>query len=61
MSFLQKLFGKAKPVKRIRVCVECGMPVAEHKDWCSILRTQREYEARRTAAAAVGLKPDTTS
>jgi hypothetical protein len=20
------------------------MPVAEHKDWCSILRTQREME-----------------
>jgi hypothetical protein len=50
MSFLQRLFGKGKPVKRIRICVECGMPVAEHKDWCSILRTQREYEARRRAA-----------
>jgi hypothetical protein len=22
------------------------MPVAEHKDWCSILRTQRERDAR---------------
>jgi hypothetical protein len=42
MSLIRRLFGKddaaAKP--RTRVCVECGMPVAEHKDWCSILRGQ---------------------
>ncbi len=40
MSFLNRLLGKgsaaAKP--RVRICVECGMPIAEHKDWCSILR-----------------------
>jgi hypothetical protein len=43
MSFLSKLFSKkAEPKKRIRVCVECGMPIAEHKDWCSILRGQQE-------------------
>ncbi len=42
MSFLKKLFGKAEPKQRVRVCVECGMPVAEHKEWCSILRIQRE-------------------
>ena len=47
MSFLQKLLGKkAEPKQRIRVCVECGMPVAEHKDWCSILRGQREMAAK---------------
>jgi hypothetical protein len=40
MSFLRKLFGSKAPVERIRVCSECGMPVAEHKDWCSILRGQ---------------------
>ena len=44
MSFLNRLFGKgsqgAKP--RIRICVECGMPIADHKDWCSILRGQLE-------------------
>ena len=40
MSFLDKLFSrKPKPGTRVRICVECGMPVAEHKDWCSILRT----------------------
>jgi hypothetical protein len=42
MSLIRRLFGKddaaAKP--RTRICVECGMPVAEHKDWCSILRGQ---------------------
>ena len=52
MSILQKLFSKkpdpAKP--RVRVCVECGMPVAEHKDWCSIFRTQQETD-RKSAAA----------
>ncbi len=44
MSFFKRLFGAsqetAKP--RVRVCVECGMPVAEHKSWCSILRGERE-------------------
>lgn len=44
MTLWQKLFSrKPKPGQRIRICVECGMPVAQHKDWCSILRTQQEY------------------
>jgi len=43
MGFFRRIFsGKAKPTKRVRICVECGMPVAEHKDWCSILRIQQE-------------------
>ena len=46
MSILKKLFASKAPAQRVRVCVECGMPVAEHKDWCSILRTQRERDAR---------------
>jgi hypothetical protein len=47
MTFLQKLFSKkGEPKARVRVCVECGMPVAEHKDWCSIYRTQREMDAK---------------
>jgi hypothetical protein len=33
-------------MQRVRICVECGMPVAEHKDWCSILRGQVEMERR---------------
>jgi hypothetical protein len=43
MSIFSKLFSrKSQPAQRVRICVECGMPVAEHKEWCSILRTQRE-------------------
>ena len=52
MSLFQKLFSKkgdaAKP--RVRVCVECGMPVAEHKDWCSIYRTQQEMDLKARTA-----------
>ena len=47
MSFLKRLFSRnTEPRQRVRICVECGMPIAEHKDWCSILRTQRERDAR---------------
>lgn len=47
VSLLKKLLGRAEPPKqRIRVCVECGMPVAEHKNWCSILRGQMEMQRR---------------
>jgi hypothetical protein len=50
MSLLNRLLGKADPPKtRTRICVECGMPVAEHKDWCSILRGQIEMQQRRGA------------
>jgi hypothetical protein len=41
VTILQKLFTR-KPTQRVRICVECGMPIAEHKEWCSILRTQQE-------------------
>ena len=49
MSFLKRLFASNArvPVQRVRICVECGMPVAEHKDWCSILRGQKEMERRK--------------
>ena len=46
MSIFKKLFSTA-PAQRVRVCVECGMPVAEHKDWCSIYRTQQEMAAKQ--------------
>jgi hypothetical protein len=46
MSFLKKLFGaKDEPVKRVRICVECGMPVEEHKEWCSIFRAKQAKQA----------------
>ena len=45
MSLLKRLFGRNEPPKqRVRVCVECGMPIAEHKEWCSILRGQNEMK-----------------
>lgn len=48
MSFLRRIFGKSTPSKpRIRICVECGMPIAEHRDWCSILRGQIEMKQNR--------------
>jgi hypothetical protein len=47
MSFLNRLLGKSEPPKqRVQVCVECGMPVADHKQWCSILRGQNELKLK---------------
>ena len=47
MSLLKRLLGKSEPPKvRVRVCVECGMPLAEHKDWCAIRQMQLEREQR---------------
>ena len=52
MSLLKRLLGKSEPPKpRVRVCVECGMPVANHKDWCSILRGQMEMDRRQAEAS----------
>jgi hypothetical protein len=51
MTFLKKLFSPKAPTQRVRVCVECGMPVAEHKDWCSIFRTQQEMAEKKGASA----------
>ena len=54
MSTFAKLFGrKTQPKKRIRVCIECGMPLEEHKDWCAILRGQREA-AERAGGSTTG-------
>lgn len=50
MSLIKRLFGGSnEPKPRVRICVECGMPVAEHKDWCSILRGQLEMKQRAAA------------
>jgi hypothetical protein len=58
MTLWDKLFSKkTQPRQRVHICVECGMPVAEHKEWCSILRTQQEYDrkaAMRTQAPQNG-------
>lgn len=47
MSLLKRLFGKSgEPKQRVRICIECGMPVAEHKDWCAILRGEIERKLK---------------
>jgi hypothetical protein len=57
MSLLKRLFGKEEaPKVRVRVCVECGMPVAEHKEWCSILQGQREMQRAAKPASPTAAK-----
>ena len=52
MSLLKRLLGKSEPPKeRIRICVECGMPIADHKERCSILRGQIEMKLKASQAA----------
>lgn len=53
MSFLKKLLGRDTASQpRVRVCVECGMPIAAHKDWCSIWQHQQEMDRKAAAGAA---------
>jgi len=56
MSLIGRLFKKqdTPPKQRTRICVECGMPVAEHKDWCSILRGQNAMKLGAANPAAEG-------
>jgi hypothetical protein len=43
MSLLQKMFGRSEePKARVRVCIECGMPIDQHKPWCAIDQMRRE-------------------
>lgn len=52
MGFLKKLLRRApEPAARVRVCIECGMPVEQHTSWCAIYRTQQEMEQRAAAAS----------
>jgi hypothetical protein len=52
MSWLKRLLGKesAEPKARVRVCIECGMPVDQHKDWCAIHQTRLEMEQKQAGA-----------
>jgi hypothetical protein len=54
MSLLKRLFSSnpPAPTQRVRICVECGMPVAEHKEWCSIRRGQAEMEREKAERQA---------
>jgi hypothetical protein len=58
MTFLKKLLGRTdEPKARVRVCIECGMPVDQHKDWCAILKTRLEMERKRDVALRPGTDP----
>ena len=58
MSLFDRLWGKRAPAKpRVRVCVECGMPIAEHKEWGSILRGQIEMQQKGRATAPPAADP----
>jgi hypothetical protein len=48
MSILKKLLGRGgdETKQRVRVCIECGMPVDDHREWCAILRTRLEMERK---------------
>ena len=48
MTFLKKMLGlsTSETVGRVRICPECGMAVANHKDWCSIYRARQAMERR---------------
>jgi hypothetical protein len=51
MSILDKLMGRGTaPKVRVHVCIECGMPVDAHKDWCAILQTRLEMDRKRASA-----------
>ena len=60
MSLFKRLMGKGdeEPKVRTRVCVECGMPIAEHKDWCAILRGQIEMKLRAAQAQPSAVSTD---
>lgn len=53
MSLLKRLLGKPTepPKARVRICIECGMPIADHKDWCSILRGQIEMQLKASGSS----------
>ncbi len=54
MTFLKKMLGlgPVQPATRTRICPECGMAVADHKDWCSIFRARQAMERLSQAKQA---------
>jgi len=52
MSLLKKLLARAEPTVRVRVCVECGMPVDNHTEWCAIYKTQQEMDQKRASGTS---------
>ena len=56
MSLLNRILGRESqgPKPRVRVCLECGMPLDQHKQWCAIWQTQREMEKKQAAVPEAG-------
>jgi len=50
LSLLKRLLGRNDPPKeRVRICFEFGMPIAQHKDWCSIFQIETKLRAGKAA------------
>lgn len=51
MSLLRKMFGRSEePKVRVRVCIECGMPLDQHRPWCAIDQMRREQHKQAVSA-----------
>ena len=51
MSLLDRMLGRSQePKARVRVCIECGMPLDQHKPWCAI--DQKRRDGQKQAAVA---------
>ena len=49
MSLLRKMLGRSEePKTRVRVCIECGMPLDQHRPWCAIDQMRREGQKQAT-------------
>jgi hypothetical protein len=47
MSLFNRLLGRdTSPKPRTRICIECGMPPASHKEWCAIFRAETEMKTK---------------
>ncbi len=45
MSLLRKMLGwSEEPKTRVRVCIECGMPLDQHRPWCAIDQMRRDQQ-----------------
>ena len=54
MTFLKKLLGRQgdQAASRVRICLQCGMPIGEHKDWCSIHKARQSNQGLPPEAVA---------
>jgi hypothetical protein len=51
MSLIRRMLGRAEePKTRVRICVECGMPLEQHKPWCAIDQVRREEQKQAVSS-----------